>query len=144
LAYKRPKTAPPDILVFIERMAQIIEQNSHNHAQESATPSDSTAHSGDVSALPSPTGNASSLRGHLEELADRARTYVEAASSTNTRRAYASDWKHFAAWCRRQNVSPLSDTLFFSGRLTVCDLEHNGEHEDLWGGQAARAVLGFS
>lgn len=22
------------------------------------------------------------------------------------RRAYASDWKHFAAWCRRQNVSP--------------------------------------
>lgn len=27
--------------------------------------------------------------------------------SDNTRRAYASDWKHFAAWCRRQNVAPL-------------------------------------
>ena len=44
---------------------------------------------------------------HLEQLADRARGYVEAASSANTRRAYASDWKHFAAWCRRQNLSPL-------------------------------------
>jgi integrase len=44
---------------------------------------------------------------HLANLADRARGYVEAASSANTRRAYASDWKHFAAWCRRANVSPL-------------------------------------
>jgi hypothetical protein len=41
----------------------------------------------------------------LERLADRARGYVEAASSTNTRKAYASDWKHFAAWCRRSNLS---------------------------------------
>jgi integrase len=43
----------------------------------------------------------------LERLADRARGYVEAASSTNTRKAYASDWKHFAAWCRRSNLSSL-------------------------------------
>jgi len=42
--------------------------------------------------------------GHLEHLADRARDYVEAASSANTRRAYRSDWKHFAGWCRRQVV----------------------------------------
>jgi len=40
-------------------------------------------------------------------LTDRARAYVAAASSTNTRRAYAADWKHFSAWCRRQNFSPL-------------------------------------
>lgn len=39
---------------------------------------------------------------HLARLADRAREYVDAARSPNTRRAYASDWKHFAAWCRRQ------------------------------------------
>lgn len=99
-------------------MAQIIDQNTKNHAQESAAPSDSTAHSGDVSVpqsspgnsgLPSPLSEAgASLPAHLEQLADRARAYVDAASSTNTRRAYASDWKHFAAWCRRQNVSPLS------------------------------------
>ncbi|MDI6029014.1 site-specific integrase [Corticibacterium sp. UT-5YL-CI-8] len=45
------------------------------------------------------------LPAHLDELADRARDYVEAASSANTRRAYASDWKHFASWCRRQGFS---------------------------------------
>lgn len=30
---------------------------------------------------------------------------VEATGSANTRRAYASDWKHFSAWCRRQSLS---------------------------------------
>ena len=47
------------------------------------------------------------LPGHLQDLTDRARGYVEAASSLNTRKAYASDWKHFSAWCRRSNLSPL-------------------------------------
>ncbi|MGX5850865.1 site-specific integrase [Mesorhizobium sp. PL10] len=47
------------------------------------------------------------LPGHLERLADRARDYVEAASSANTRRAYAADWKHFCAWCRRQSFELL-------------------------------------
>ncbi len=28
-------------------------------------------------------------------------------TSVHTRRAYASDWKHFAAWCRREGLSPL-------------------------------------
>ena len=45
------------------------------------------------------------LPGHLEALAGQARDYVEAASSVNTRRAYASDWKHFSGWCRRQGFS---------------------------------------
>ena len=44
------------------------------------------------------------LSAQLEKLAGRARDYVEAASSANTRRAYAADWKHFCAWCRRQNL----------------------------------------
>ena len=44
------------------------------------------------------------LPAHLDALAGRARDYVEAASSANTRRAYASDWKHFASWCRRQGL----------------------------------------
>ncbi|TIV78349.1 MAG: site-specific integrase [Mesorhizobium sp.] len=44
------------------------------------------------------------LPAHLDALADRARDYVEAASSANTRRAYASHWKQFASWCRRQGV----------------------------------------
>lgn len=55
-----------------------------------------------ASQAPSPA-----LPAHLERLADRARDYVEAASSANTRRAYASDWKHFSAWCRRQGLEPL-------------------------------------
>lgn len=50
----------------------------------------------------------SGLPSHLQDLTDRARGYVEAASSINTRKAYASDWKHFSAWCRRSNLSPLS------------------------------------
>lgn len=45
-----------------------------------------------------------SLPAHLEALAGRARDYVEAASSANTRRAYAADWKHFCAWARRQGL----------------------------------------
>jgi len=47
------------------------------------------------------------LSARLEKLADRARDYVEAASSANTRRAYTSDWTHFAGWCRRQGVEML-------------------------------------
>ncbi|WP_349438039.1 site-specific integrase [Pararhizobium sp. A13] len=60
-----------------------------------------------VSGETSPTETPSALPAHLEHLTERARGYVAAASSANTRRAYASDWKHFAAWCRRQNVAPL-------------------------------------
>ena len=45
------------------------------------------------------------LPAHLDDLANRARDYVEAASAANTRRAYASDWKHFSSWCRRQGFS---------------------------------------
>lgn len=44
---------------------------------------------------------------HLEHLVERARGYVEAASSANTRRAYAADWKHFTGWCRRQGLDVL-------------------------------------
>jgi integrase len=61
------------------------------------------------------------LAGHLEQLADRARAYVEAASSANTRRAYAADWKHFSAWCRRQNFSPLPpDPQVVGLYITAC------------------------
>ncbi|GHD23884.1 site-specific integrase [Tianweitania populi] len=54
-----------------------------------------------------PAAATSRMSAHLDALADRARGYVEAASSANTRRAYASDWKHFASWCRRQGVETL-------------------------------------
>jgi hypothetical protein len=55
--------------------------------------------------LPSPSGGTDAdaakgvapLAAHHEGLADRARAYVEAPSSANTRRTYAADRKHFAA-----------------------------------------------
>lgn len=95
-------------------MAQISEQNGKNHVEETSAPSPSTASGGDVS-TPEESGNGALLHvetgaglpAHLQDLGDRARTYVEAASSANTRRAYASDWKHFSAWCRRSNLAPL-------------------------------------
>jgi integrase len=54
-----------------------------------------------------PATSDSRLPAHLEQLAGRARDYVEAASSANTRRAYTSDWKHFSSWCRRQGFATL-------------------------------------
>ncbi len=75
-------------------------------------------------AIPSPSVPAiSSLRlpTNLDALADRARDYVEAASSANTRRAYASDWKHFAGWCRRQGVEILPpDPQVVGLYITAC------------------------
>jgi integrase len=95
-------------------MAQIIEQITENHVEETSAPSLGTAPRGDVSTpevshdtpLPSPADQDQSPA-HLRDLTDRARGYVEAASSANTRKAYASDWKHFSAWCRRSGLTPL-------------------------------------
>jgi len=95
-------------------MDQITEQNTEIHVEETSAPSLSTAVSADISAaqvsgenaLPSSTGADHSAT-HLTSLVDRARGYVEAASSANTRKAYAADWKHFSAWCRRSNLAPL-------------------------------------
>jgi integrase len=95
-------------------MAQIIEQNTENRVEETSAPSLSTAAGRDVSApevsgaspLPSLAGG-DETPAHLTSLADRARGYVEAASSANTRKAYAADWKHFSAWCRRSGLTPL-------------------------------------
>jgi integrase len=64
---------------------------------------------------------AAPLPGHLDELASRARSYAEAASSVNTRRAYAADWKHFSGWCRRQGFSPMPPSAQTVGLyITAC------------------------
>ena len=95
-------------------MASIIDENSEIHVEQTSAPSLSKASSRDVSApevshdspLPSLVVE-DQTPAYLASLADRARSYVEAASSANTRKAYAADWKHFTAWCRRQDLSPL-------------------------------------
>nr|WP_272214563.1 site-specific integrase [Marinicella sp. W31]MDC2880187.1 site-specific integrase [Marinicella sp. W31] len=54
-----------------------------------------------------PSGSSGALTSHLAPLIERARGYVEASSSANTRRAYAADWAHFSSWCRRKGLAPL-------------------------------------
>jgi len=72
-------------------------------------------------ALPDIGGSTGLAPRHLGELADKARGYVEAASSANTRRAYASDWKHFSSWCRRQGLAPTPPSVQTVGLyITAC------------------------
>ncbi|UPT92406.1 tyrosine-type recombinase/integrase (plasmid) [Bradyrhizobium barranii subsp. apii] len=95
-------------------MRDIAVPNAENHPAEGSAPPESPATDAALSAaeastetrggLPAPLPAAQPLPTHLARLAERARDYVDAASSANTRRAYASDWKHFAAWCRRQGL----------------------------------------
>ena len=75
-----------------------------------------------LTALPSPRLEESArLPTHLERLAGRARDYVEASSSANTRRAYASDWAHFSSWCRRQGLELLPPSPQVVGLyITAC------------------------
>ncbi len=47
------------------------------------------------------------LPAHLQNLAETARDYAKAAASENTRKAYASDWRHYTGWARRQGVCAL-------------------------------------
>lgn len=57
----------------------------------------------------------------LRDLAAQARSYAQAASSANTRRAYAADWKHFSGWCRREGLEALTpDPQVVGLYITAC------------------------
>src|SRR5829696_7517465 len=43
----------------------------------------------------------------LSDLGERVRDYLDAARSANTHRAYAADWRHFAAWCAEHELAAL-------------------------------------
>lgn len=92
-----------DVLFIIERMVPKPDETIENDAGSTPLPSAAAAAPVGNSAVSVPAGDLAHLRG----LADRARDYVEAASSVNTRLAYASDWKHFSGWCRRQQLEVL-------------------------------------
>ena len=120
-----------DVLLFIEEMTENTAQTDENRPPErSASPQDpgapvvgsNAAPSAEGTALPTPLPEESvSLPAHLERLAGRARDYVEASSSANTRRAYASDWAHFSSWCRRQGLEPLPPSPQVVGLyITAC------------------------
>jgi integrase len=44
---------------------------------------------------------------HLETLVETAKDYARGAKATATQRAYAADWRHYTAWCRRKDLDPL-------------------------------------
>jgi integrase len=46
----------------------------------------------------------------LEDLARRARAFMDAAKAENSRRAYRSDWCHFEEWCRSHGLVSLPAT----------------------------------
>jgi integrase len=48
-----------------------------------------------------------SIPAHLEKLVETAKDYARGAKSAATLRAYASDWRHYEAWCRRKDLDPL-------------------------------------
>ncbi len=61
----------------------------------------------------------------LQEIAIEAKSYIDNAKSENTRRAYASDWQDFSAWCGRQRLSalpaaPETVTLYVSALARRC------------------------
>ncbi|MBP0440392.1 site-specific integrase [Tianweitania sediminis] len=96
----------PDIIDVVLEMGRVPEE----------PPADAGAPSPPLPVVSNPR-----LPAHLDALADRARDYVEAASSANTRRAYASDWKQFASWCRRQGVEMLPpDPQVVGLYITAC------------------------
>ncbi|MCD1635748.1 tyrosine-type recombinase/integrase [Martelella mediterranea] len=74
-----------------------------NDADPHASPSLGTAAAYEVQ----PSGSSDALTSHLAPLVERARGYVDASRSANTRRAYAADWAHFSSWCRRKGLAPL-------------------------------------
>src|SRR5271155_5479364 len=58
---------------------------------------------------------------HLVTLAETARDYAEASSSANTRKAYASDWRHYSALTRRHAFpAPPPDPQILGLYIAAC------------------------
>lgn len=56
---------------------------------------------------------------------DKAREYIGNAKASNTKRAYASDWRHFSAWCEVHGISslpssPESVCLYLTNLASTC------------------------
>jgi len=57
----------------------------------------------------------------LEALVETATAYAKAASSENTREAYAGDWRHFTSWCRREGFEAMPPSSQVIGLyISVC------------------------
>lgn len=81
-------------------------KNSHPTAVNRALPNKGDEHKAshsDALALPSHVAGS----GTLNRLIATARDYAKVSTAENTNKAYASDWKHFARWCRLKGTAPL-------------------------------------
>jgi len=58
-------------------------------------------------AHPLPVLTEANLPAEIVALAERAKAYADKAKAANTRIAYASDWRHFEAWCAARGVTSL-------------------------------------
>jgi hypothetical protein len=54
------------------------------------------------------SGNSTGDLAGTDGLGDRARAYLDAARSANTRRAYRADWQHFTGWCADHQLVALA------------------------------------
>ena len=70
-------------------------------------PADPTAANRAVGPAPDPAASGARLPGRLQNLAETARDYAKASSADNTRKAYGSDWRHYAGWARRHGLPAL-------------------------------------
>ena len=91
----------------------------------SGPPQDADPHDRDESGAPEDAALALPSQiagsGTLDRLVETARNYARAAASENTLRAYATDWAHFARWCRMRGTEPLPCSSQMIG-LYITDL----------------------
>ena len=76
-------------------------------SQAAAPPPDEPAPPSLDTPLLADAPTAATLPAHLEGLAETARDYAKASNSDNTRKAYASDWRHYTGWARRHGLPAL-------------------------------------
>lgn len=77
------------------------------------------------------TARTTAVPAALAPFVEQARAYFDGADAANTRRAYASAWQHFAAWCASQGVeampaAPETIALYVTahaGRLKIATLQ---------------------
>jgi hypothetical protein len=66
---------------------------------------------GTTPAAPRPPRPDNNVPVHLERLAETARDCARGAKAAATQRAYAADWRHYTAWCRRRGLDPELEAL---------------------------------
>jgi integrase len=75
---------------------------------------------------PSPALPVGRRSGRLAALTETAKAYARAAQADNTERAYATDWKLFASWLRRQGLPELPPDPEAVGLYLTAQVERGG------------------